>query len=349
MTSTTSAPTVDDDKQKMTMARMNAGRTENDPFRVRLTPPRRSTRYTDGQGDDDDDDDDDESIIDANNSANIGRYNDNRNNADIASMPSRGMKNKKTAVVTVARRDDKPPTTTAIRQRMPLGGGYGGMFDSYNDDDYINDGNNNNEQRQSNEDDRRQTDHVGTDHNDDDNNKDNNNDGDDDKSSMDDGSVLTKYFRRNRTQIGIGGGSGSVSSLNYSLMGRRRGRTKERMHDATPLLLLLPTKILFYYARLPYRARQFIQLFAFIATLMIGMMNYLIILDTTSSMPNYHGGKGGGGGMIMQQQYANRNKKVRFRDPLTLLSSPSVAVGHSTKTKQSHRSGPFSTRSHVGG
>ena len=325
----------------MTIARTNAGRTENDPFRVRLTPPRRSTRYTDGQGDDDDDEE--ESIIDANNSANIGRYNDNRNNADIVSMPSRGMKNK-TAVVTVARRDDnKPPTTTAIRQRMPLGGGYGGMFDSYNDDDYINDGNNNNEQRQGNEDDRRQMDHVGTNHND---NKDNNNDGDDDKSSMDDGSVLTKYFRRNRTRIGIGDGSGSVSSLNYSLMGRR-GRTKERMHDATPLLLL-PTKILFYYARLPYRARQFIQLFAFIATLMIGMMNYLIILDTTSSMPNYHGGKGGGG-MIMQQQYANRNKKVRFRDPLTLLSSPSVAVGHSTKTKQSHRSGTFSTRSHVGG
>jgi len=305
---------VDDDEERtMTMARrMNAGRrrgNENDPFRVRLTPPRRSTRYTDGRGDDDDDDDD-EIIIDAN----------NRNNADIASMPSRGMKNKTAAVVMVTRRDDnKLPTTSAIRQRMPLGGGYyGGMFDSYNDD-RVNDGNNNNEQRQSNEDDRRQTDHVGTNHNDDDddddNNNNNNNDGDDDKSSMDDGSVLTKYFRRNRTRIGgIGGGSCSVSSsLNYSLMGRR-GRTKERMHDATPLLL--PTKILFYYARLPYRARQFIQLFAFIATLMIGMMNYLIILDTSSSMPNYHGGKGGGGGMIMQQQYAKRNKKVRFHDPL---------------------------------
>ena len=51
---------------------------------------------------------------------------------------------------------------------------------------------------------------------------------------------------------------------------------------------------------------------------MIDMMNYLIILDTSGSMPNYHGGEGGGG-MIMQQQYAKRNKKVRFHDPLIVV------------------------------
>jgi hypothetical protein len=217
------------------------------------------------------------------------RYNEEANHGDdenddeinIVSKPSKEIQNK----TTMTRNNKLPSTTSAIRQRMPLGGGYGGMFDSYNTNTNMIDSNDINDNHHQQTDDQVSNNNNFNDYG----------DNDDKSSTMDDGSVLTKFFRRNRTQIGIGGSNSSSvsSSLNYSLMGSNRRKNKTTKGT-------LPTKILYYYARLPHRARQFIQLFAFIGTLMIGMMNYLIILDTSSSMPiNYHGR--GGGGMIMQQ------------------------------------------------
>ena len=268
---------VDDDvdeRRRMTMARNNVEgtrRSDNDPFRVRLMPHHSTMRYNE-EADHGDDENDDE--------------------INIVSKPSKEIQNK----TTMTRRNKLPSATSAIRQRMPLGGGYGGMFDSYNTttnmiDSNINDNDNHHQQTD---------DQVSNN-----NNFNDYGDKDDKSSTMDDGSVLTKFFRRNRTQIGIGGSNSSVgSSLNYSLMGSNRRKNKTTKGT-------LPTKILYYYARLPHRARQFIQLFAFIGTLMIGMMNYLIILDTTSSMPiNYHGGREGRG-MIMQQ-YAQKKMKKPF-------------------------------------
>ena len=287
---------LDDDvdgRRRMIMARNNVAgtrRSDNDPFRVRLIPHHSTTRYNE-EADHGDDENDDEIIIDTNINSTNKRYSNNQN-IGIVSKPSKEIQNK----TTMTRRNKLPSATSAIRQRMPLGGGYGGMFDSYNTttnmiDSNINDNDNHHQQTD---------DQVSNN-----NNFNDYGDKDDKSSTMDDGSVLTKFFRRNRTQIGIGGSNSSVgSSLNYSLMGSNRRKNKTTKGT-------LPTKILYYYARLPHRARQFIQLFAFIGTLMIGMMNYLIILDTTSSMPiNYHGGREGRG-MIMQQ-YAQKKMKKPF-------------------------------------
>ena len=262
-----------DERRRMIMARNNVAgtRSDNDPFRVRLMPHHSTMRYNEEANHGDDENDDEINIV---------------------SKPSKEIQNK----TTMTRRNKLPSATSAIRQRMPLGGGYGGMFDSYNTNTNMIDSNIN-----DNDNHHQQTDDQVSNNN----NFNDYRDNDDKSSTMDDGSVLTKFFRRNRTQIGIGGSNSSVgSSLNYSLMGSNRRKKKTTKGT-------LPTKLMYYYARLPHRARQFIQLFAFIGTLMIGMMNYLIILDTTSSMPiNYHGGREGRG-MIMQQ-YAQKKMKKPF-------------------------------------
>ncbi len=220
-------------------------------------------------------------------------------------------------------------TTRRRMQRMPLWGGYGGMFD---DDDQ----------------DKRQRAGADDDEDDDREGSSRHRDGDGAISTTSRsatskrsagskrsatsaaadsvGSIFTMASRLFRAR---GGGGGSISSKHSygSRSGGHRHKSPGAIGGGIPVIL---GRAMIIYASLSHRARQYVQLLSVVGIIMLGSMNYLVILDVNDNdnmlqqsryeidIPGY--------GIVRTTNDGRGRKKnrLRFRDPMKFLHTRNV-------------------------